>query len=98
MSLGLNLAEYANSAATGGNGQSAILGGSSAEELNQLNKALEAGSITGRDTANLSTASGAPLKVESLDKTLKHLTFRESEIVLWKKIQDYQATNDVHEF
>lgn len=98
MSLGLNLAEYANSAAQSGNGQAAIFGGSSAEELNQLNKALEAGSITGRDTADLSTASGAPLKVESLDKTLKHLTFRESEIVLWKNIPKKSAYNTVEEY
>jgi hypothetical protein len=98
MSVGLNLAEYANSAANGGNGQAAIFGGSSAEELNQLNKALEAGSITGRDTANLSTASGAPLKVESLDKTLKHITFKESEIVLWKNIPKKSAYNTVEEF
>lgn len=98
MSVGLNLAEYANSAANGGNGQAALFGGSSAEELNQLNKALEAGSITGRDTADLSTASGAPLKVESLDKTLKHITFKESEIVLWKNVPKKSAYNTVEEF
>lgn len=96
MNPGLNLAEYANQAATGGDGQ--LFGGSSAEELNQLNKALEAGSITGRETTNLSTASGAPLKVESLDKTLKHITFKESEIVLWKNIPKKSAYNTVEEY
>lgn len=94
MNPGLNLADYANQAA----GDGALFGGSSAEELNQLNKALEAGSITGRETTDLSNASGAPLKVESLDKTLKHLTFRESEIVLWRNMPKKSAFNTVEEY
>ena len=97
MSLGLNLADYANAAANG-NGQGAVFGGSNMEELNQLNKALEAGSISGRETTDLSTASGAPLKVESLDKTLKHLTFKENDIALWKTVPKKSAYNTVEEY
>jgi hypothetical protein len=93
---GLNLADYANAAAN--NGQPNLIGGSSMEELNQLQKALEAGQITGRETANLTTAGGAPLKVESLDKTLKHLTFKESDIVLWKNVPKKSAFNTVEEY
>ena len=63
-----------------------------------LNKALEAEQITGRDTANLTTTSGAPLKVESLEKTLKHLTFRESDIRLWKDLPKKPAYNTVEEY
>jgi len=96
MTPGLNLADYAKAAAS--NGQGSIAGGSSMEELNQLQKALEAGSITGRDTADSSTASGAPLKVESLDKTLKHLTFKESDIVFWKMVPKKSAYNTVEEY
>lgn len=96
MNPGLNLADYAKAAAS--NGQPSIAGGSSMEELNQLQKALEAGSITGRDTADSSTASGAPLKVESLDKTLKHLTFKESDIVFWKLVPKKSAYNTVEEY
>jgi len=70
----------------------------SSESLNQLNKALEAQDITGRDTADLTTASGAPLKVESLEKTLKHITFRESDIRLWKDIPKKPAYNTVEEY
>lgn len=98
MSLGLNLADYANAAANAGNGQGVVFGGSNMEELNQLNKALEAGQITGRETTDLSTASGAPLKVESLDKTLKHLTFKESDIALWKVVPKKSAFNTVEEY
>lgn len=93
---GLNLADYAKNAAAAG--QASIAGGSSMEELNQLHKALEAGSITGRDTADSSSASGAPLKVESLDKNLKHLTFKENDIVLWKQIPKKSAYNTVEEY
>jgi hypothetical protein len=94
MSFGINLADYAKAAGT----SNAMFGGSSMEDVNQLNKALEAGQITGRETTNLSTASGAPLKVESLDKTLKHITFKESEIVLWKNIPKKSAYNTVEEY
>ncbi len=96
MNPGLNLADYAKAAVN--NGQASFAGGSSMEELSQLNKALEAGSITGRDTNNLTTASGAPLKVESLDKTLKHITFKEDNIVLWKNIPKKSAFNTVEEY
>lgn len=96
MTPGLNLSDYANSAVN--NGQSSLAGDSSMEELNQLHKALEAGSITGRETSDSSDASGAPLKVESLDKNLKHITFKESDIVLWKQVPKKAAYNTVEEY
>jgi hypothetical protein len=70
----------------------------SSENLDQLNKALAAEQITGRETTNLTTASGAPLKVESLEKTLKHITFRESDIRLWKDLPKKAAYNTVEEY
>lgn len=72
--------------------------GTSLEDLQNLNKALEAGAITGRETANLTTAGGAPLKVESLEKTLKVITFNEQSIKLWKMIPKKAAYNTVEEF
>ena len=78
--LSINLADYGIQA------RGAQYGSSSQEEVAALNKALEATDITGRQTTNLTDASGAPLKVESLERTLKHLTFRESDIVLWKNL------------
>ena len=72
--------------------------GTSMEDLANLNKALEAGDITGRDTANSTTSSGAPLKVESLEKTLKILTHQEQHIKLWKMIPKKAAFNTVEEF
>lgn len=72
--------------------------GTSLDDLQNLNKALEAGNITGRETANLTTASGSPLKVESLEKTLKILTHQEQHIKLWKMIPKKAAYNTVEEF
>ena len=73
-------------------------GHSSPEDLENLNKALAAGSITGRETTNLTTASGSPLKVESLEKTLKVLTFSEKQIVFWQNIPKMPAFNTVEEY
>lgn len=70
----------------------------SPEALAELSKALEALEITGRDTANSTTDSGAPLKVESLEKNLKVLTFKESDIVMWRRIPKMPAFNTVEEF
>ena len=90
--LSINLADYGIQA------RGAQYGSSSQEEVAMLNKALEATEITGRQTTNLTDASGAPLKVESLERTLKHLTFRESDIVLWKNLPKKAAYNTVEEY
>lgn len=78
--------------------QVAFGGGTTVEELENINKALAAGSITGRDTTNLTTASGSPLKVESLEKTLKVLTHSEKDVVLWKNMPKSPAFNTVEEY
>lgn len=92
--LSINLADYGY--ATQQDGFHA--GVHSSESLDALNKALAAEQITGRDTADLTTASGAPLKVESLEKTLKHITFREQDIRLWKDLPKKAAYNTVEEY
>jgi len=92
--LSINLADYGYAQQQDG----FYSGIGSSENLDQLNKALAAEQITGRDTTDLTTASGAPLKVESLEKTLKHLTFRESDIRLWKDIPKKPAYNTVEEY
>ena len=93
--LGVSLADYSGNADNHAFfGQSNV----SAEELSELNKALEAGSVTGGSTVNSTTASGAPLKVESLENTLKVLTFKETDIQFWKRIPKLPAYNTVEEF
>jgi hypothetical protein len=90
--LGIGLGQYAQSGDSG-------FGDGSAGELQELNKALSAGSITGRDTDGAMTpGSGAPLKVESLEKSLKILTFKEADIVGWKEIPKQPAYNTVEEY
>ncbi len=92
----IQLADYQNQ--PGLDNQVMFGGQTTVEDLSNINKALEAGSITGRETTNMTTASGSPLKVESLEKTLKVLTFGENEIVFWKKIPKAAAFNTVEEY
>ena len=92
--LSINLADYG----VGADQDGFHAGSQSMENVDALNKALSAEDVTGRDTTNLTTASGAPLKVESLEKTLKHLTFRESDIRLWKDLPKKPAYNTVEEY
>jgi hypothetical protein len=87
--LSVNLSDYA---AVDGPGEM------SSEDMQELHKALEAGAITGRDTADSTSASGAPLKVESLENTLKVITFKESDIQFWKRVPKLPAFNTVEEY
>ena len=92
--LSINLADYGYAAQQDG----FHFGIGSSENVDALNKALAAEHLTGRDTTNLTNASGAPLKVESLEKTLKHITFRENDIRLWKDLPKKPAYNTVEEY
>lgn len=66
--------------------------GSSAD-VAELNKALSAGY-----DANTSMTGGAALRVESLENSLKLLTFREEHCVLWKDIAKLPAYSTVEEY
>lgn len=66
-------------------------------EVSELIKAMQAGQITGRDTTNLLLGQ-EPLKLESLDKTLKLLEFRMKDVRLWSAIPKIVANNTVEEF
>jgi hypothetical protein len=65
-------------------------------ELEAINKAL----TVGQDINNPGAAPGQgfPLRVESLEATLKNLTFQMSHIRLWKAIPKIPAANTVEEF
>lgn len=70
-----------------------------AQDLNELNKALTADQVTGGSTVDTSTSgSGAPLKVESLDRSLKNLTYRMQDIRLYNLFPKNAAYNTVEEF
>ena len=68
------------------------------QELAFLKKALEAGDQTGQSIVDSSTASGAPLKVESLNGTLKILEHTMENIVVWRNVPKRAAMNTVEEF
>ena len=73
-------------------------GAGSMGEIGELQKALEAGHVTGRDTTDSLSDSGAPLKVESLERSLKILEYKMSDIVLWNNFPKLTAYNTVEEF
>lgn len=64
----------------------------------ELLKSLTAGHLTGRETTNRTDVSGAGLKVESLDKMLKTLTYKEADIIFWRKVPKKTAYNTVEEY
>lgn len=71
-------------------------GASTPDELVDLKKALTAG----QDVNDPGSAPGVgfPLRVESLEATLKNITFEMDEIKLFKSIPKLPATNTVEEF
>lgn len=66
-------------------------------QAQELFKAMEAGQLQGGDMGGSQTNAGA-LKYESLDANLKHITFRESDIRVWKMIDKTAAYNTVEEY
>jgi len=69
----------------------------SSEQLAELAKALEAGALQGGDLVGSQTNGGA-LKTESLESSLKLITFRESDIRFWKRFPKTAAYNTVEEY
>lgn len=63
----------------------------------ELQKAMSAGQITGRDTTGQSLTQ-EPLKAESLEKTLKLLEYRSTDIKLMNLMPKLTAYNTVEEF
>ena len=71
-------------------------GQSTPDELIELRKALSAGSDINNPGA--APGQGFPLRVESLEATLKNVSFEMDEIKLFKSIPKVPASNTVEEF
>jgi len=71
-------------------------GSGSMKDVGDLAKALRAGA----DIANPGAASGVgfPLRIESLERTMKLTTFRAQDIVFWKDVPKAAATQTIEEF
>jgi len=83
--LGVDLSEY----------QLKGMENMASSDMLELEKALQATELRGSDPA---ATSGAPLKVESLEGTLKILTLQEGDIQFWKRIPKLPAFNTVEEY
>lgn len=71
-------------------------GSASQSEVDELNKALSAG--TGYTGAPTSLSGGGVLQVESLEPSLKAVTFEMKTLKLWPLINKTQAYNTVEEY
>ena len=98
-SIGVTMADYASQPLNGfGQQGMTAFGSSSAGDVANLAKAVSAGQTTGRETTGLTTASGSPLKVESLESTLKYLTYKMQDIRFWQLLGKTPAYNTVEEY
>ncbi len=79
------------------NGNDLGAGFGNQQMIQELIKATTAGSLTGRDLDGVIT-SGASLKVESLEPTLKVLTNRDEHIKFYKMLPKMKAYNTVEEY
>jgi len=77
---------------------SAFGGLSDISDLAELQKAMFAGNITGRDTENQGSTGAEVLKVESLENTLTVLTETMQDVKLWKAVPKKPAFNTVEEY
>lgn len=71
-------------------------GSASAQDVADLRKALSAGQDVNNPGA--SAGEGFPLRIESLEKTLKVVTYRMDDVRLWKNITKLPAFNTVEEY
>jgi hypothetical protein len=73
-------------------------GTSTADDVNDLNKALRAGQSIDPPGGTPVAGDGFALRVESLERTLKNVTFKMDHIRFWKAIPKLPAYNTVEEF
>ena len=71
-------------------------GAGTLNDVEQLNKALEAGA--GYAGAPTALTGGGALQVESLDASLKSVTYARKDIKLWSMIAKDQAYNTIEEY
>jgi len=67
----------------------------SAQTVAELNKAMSVGHLLGTDP---SATSAGSLKVESLEKTLVNLEFKEQDLALWQKVPKSPAYSTVEQY
>ena len=73
-------------------------GETSMSELEDLRKALDTGGYTYGSAAPGALTQGAALQVESLDATLRNVTFKMRNLKLWPDLAKSKAENTVEEY
>lgn len=93
---GMNMVGMADYA--GFNGGEIGADAQSPEHVNNLLKALSAGTARGGNVGSSTFGDGSALRPESLENTLKTVTFREEMIKKWRSVPKKAAYNTVEEF
>ena len=94
--LSVSLSSYAHGSGFGSDANNSA--NLSSQQLAELSKALEAGQLQGGALGNANQTNGGALKTESLESSLKLITFRESDIRFWKRFPKTAAYNTVEEY
>jgi hypothetical protein len=71
-------------------------GAASASDVQDLRKALSAGQDV--NAPAVAAGEGFPLRIESLERTLKVVTYRMDDVRLWRNITKLPAYNTVEEY
>jgi len=71
-------------------------GAESAVEVQELRKALTAGQDV--NSPGVAAGTGFPLRIESLERTLKVVTYRMDDVRLWRNVTKLPAYNTVEEY
>lgn len=79
-------------------GGSIAPGAASEGEVDLLNKAMTAGTARGGNFGSSTAGDGSALRMESLEDTLKIITYRENMIKFWRRIKKKAAFNTVEEW
>lgn len=72
------------------------MGAATSDQLSDLMKSLKAGQD--QNDPGVSAGQGFPLRVESLDRTLRNVTYRAEHIRLWKTLPKLAEYNTVTEY
>lgn len=94
--MSVNLSDYQHGSGFGDEAMGAA--DLSGNDLQELSKALEAGQLQGGAIGNPNQTNGGALKTESLESSLKLITFKESDIRFWKRFPKSPAFNTVEEY
>lgn len=93
-----NLSVDLNSYSSGMGWNDEVAGADGAAQLSELSKAMTAGHVLGSAQNDPNQTNMGALKTESLERSLKLVEFKESDIRFWKRIPKSTAYSTIEEY